>query len=184
MPNGNSYNPFILRPTSVRGNTTNGVPEGTVLAAERAILRIARFHFRLGRNPTLTGCPKAPPARREGSSVRLVINSFTDRGNSVACFTTRSSTALRGRRPRARGGASDTAYRLFSFPFEAKPHSDGVPEGTVLAAERAILRIACSRFRLGRNPILTECPKAPCSRRSGRYCVSLVFISAWGGTPL
>ena len=146
MPNGNSYNPFILRPTSVRGN------------------------------PILTGCPKAPPARREGSSVRLVINSFTDRGNSVACFTTRSSTALRGRRPRARGGASDTAYRLFSFPFEAKPHSDGVPEGTVLAAERAILRIARFHFRLGRNPTMTECPEAPTTYYDGcepdRICLS------------
>ena len=142
MPNGNSYNPFILRPTSVRGNTI------------------------------LTECPEAPPARREGSSVRLVINSFTDRGNSVACFTTRSSTALRGRRPRARGGAGDTAYRSFSFPLGAEPHSDGVPGGTVLAAEQAMLRIAC----LLKNPTPTECPEAPTTYYDGcgpdRICLS------------
>ena len=165
MPNGNSYNPFILRPTSVRGNTI--LTECPEAPCSRWSVRYCVPLMLL--ETSLSGCPEAPCSRRSGRY-------FTDRGNSVACFTTRSSTALRGRRPRARGGASDTAYRLFSFPFEAKPHSDGVPEGTVLAAERAILRIARFHFRLGRNPTLTECPEAPTTYYDGcgpdRICLS------------
>ena len=75
-------------------------------------------------NTTLSEWPKPPPARREGSSVLFFSQQFMKpakakretrticRAANRSClyeralyFATHSLTALRGRRPRARGGA-------------------------------------------------------------------------------
>ena len=126
-------------------------------------------------NTSLTVCPKAPPARREGSSVlsamsRVVLpkarecekernERFAQRRivrfslSGLYSQINRSPTALRGQRPRARGGAE---VCLPSTANKRKVHGPASVRG---------------------NTTLTVCPEAPPARREGSSVLFAVLHS-------
>ena len=114
-------------------------------------------------NTTLTGWPKPPPARREGSSVPFSMRCIKKPAKRDIEINERFAqrrivrlslsglwfeTTIALRLPCAGGGRVLAAERaMLRIACIVRNHSDGVPEATVLAAER-------------------------------RYCVSLVSLAA------
>ena len=88
---------------------------------------------------TLTGCPKAPPARREGSSGLFSMNGI-----------------------------------VFRLPANA------IRDKRMIRPAARIVRLSLSGLYSQIEPF-SDCPAraaSACSRRSGRYCVSLMSLEA------
>ena len=112
---------------------------------------------------TLTGCTKAPPARREGSSGLSAMNGIVFR--------------LPAKRDKKRKRTIHPTARIVRFSLsglysQIEPFSD-CPARAASACSRRSKRY-CVSLMSSKNSLVW--PKPPCSRRSGRYYVSLVAL--------
>ena len=112
-------------------------------------------------NTPLTGWPKPPPARREGSSVLSAMNYLV-------------FWKARERHKERKDRFALQRIDLFSLSghiFIQQPFSD-CPARAASACSRLSGRYCVSLTSL--ETPLSGYPEAPCSRLSGRYCISLM----------